>query len=46
MSDFSERDGRELAVTMLHDMSIDDSGPMSIEAKYRDGAPQINVVLR
>jgi hypothetical protein len=44
---FAERDGRELAVTMLHDLQNCDGATSSIEAEYRPaGTRQSNVVLR
>ena len=43
---FSERDGRELAVSMFHEL-VGMSDEASIEAQYRAaGTSQVNIVLR
>jgi len=36
---YTERDGRELAVQMLHELMHAGADVCAIESKYRDGAP-------
>lgn len=44
---FTERDGRELAVALFHEIEASDCETAAINAEYRDeGKPQDNTVLR
>jgi hypothetical protein len=46
---FTTRDGRELALQMLHELEAQEAGdcsPCAIEPEERGGEPQLNLVLK
>ncbi len=43
---YTERDGRELAVQMLHELMHAGADVCAIESKYRDGTPQFDAFAR